>query len=321
MTILNNDDSGKTPQSLVSVIMNCYNSSKYLHEAIDSVFAQTYQNWEIIFWDNQSTDRSAEIFNSYDDPRLKYFSAPIHTLLGEARNYAISKSNGDLIAFLDCDDRWLRSKLVEQVKLFNRNSNISFAYANYYLIDEKGKRTFKGFKKSQPQGNVFRSFLRHYPVNLQTVMIRKFLLDNTEVHFDPKLDLSEEYDLFMRLLYETEASYIHTPLVEYRIHSAMGSLAKVEKYPKEIEYIVRKFRELIPGFDCDFAEQLNYLNAKIAYWRANAEMQKGSRKMAKKALTPYRFYNFIFFGLYVLTFFPSRAWCFFVSNRKAISLG
>ena len=52
-------------QPLVSVIMNCFNGEKYLREAIDSVIAQTYTNWEIIFWDNQSVDRSAEIFKSY----------------------------------------------------------------------------------------------------------------------------------------------------------------------------------------------------------------------------------------------------------------
>lgn len=59
-------------QPLVSVIMNCYNGSKYLKESIDSVLNQTYSNYEIIFWDNQSTDNSAEIFNSYTDSRLKY---------------------------------------------------------------------------------------------------------------------------------------------------------------------------------------------------------------------------------------------------------
>ena len=54
-------------QPLVSVVMNCYNGQRYLRDAIDSVYAQTYRNWEIIFWDNASTDRTAEIAHSYDD--------------------------------------------------------------------------------------------------------------------------------------------------------------------------------------------------------------------------------------------------------------
>ena len=94
---------------LVSVIMNCYNSDTYLGEAIDSVISQTYKNWEIIFWDNQSTDKSAEIVKSYDDERIKYFYAPSFTSLYEARNYAIEKANGEYIAFLDCDDKWYKN--------------------------------------------------------------------------------------------------------------------------------------------------------------------------------------------------------------------
>ena len=59
-------------QPLVSVIMNCYNGQKYLKEAIDSIYKQTYKNWEIIFWDNFSKDASAKIAKSYDY-RVKYF--------------------------------------------------------------------------------------------------------------------------------------------------------------------------------------------------------------------------------------------------------
>ena len=86
---------------LVSVIINCFNGEKYLKEAIDSVIKQTYQHWELIFWDNQSTDNSVEIFKSYADDRLKYFYAPTHTLLYEARNYATEESLGRFTALLN----------------------------------------------------------------------------------------------------------------------------------------------------------------------------------------------------------------------------
>ena len=58
---------------LVSIIMNCYNGEQYLPQALNSVVDQTYGNWELIFWDNQSTDKSAEIFKKYNDIRFKYF--------------------------------------------------------------------------------------------------------------------------------------------------------------------------------------------------------------------------------------------------------
>ena len=93
-------------EPLVSIIMNCYNGEKYLREALNSVIEQTFQNWELIFWDNQSSDRSAFVFKRYDEKRFKYFYSPKHTLLYEARNYAIEKASGEFYAFLDVDDWW-----------------------------------------------------------------------------------------------------------------------------------------------------------------------------------------------------------------------
>ena len=60
-------------EPLVSIIINCFNGEKYLRKCIESVISQTYKNWEIIFWDNKSSDRSAQIFKSYKDTRLKYY--------------------------------------------------------------------------------------------------------------------------------------------------------------------------------------------------------------------------------------------------------
>ena len=107
-----------TEQPLVSVIMNCFNGEKYLREAIDSVLAQTYQNWELIFWDNQSTDLSAAIVKKYRDKRIRYFYAPQHTKLYKARNEAYKRCKGELISLLDTDDHWKKTKLSIQVELF-----------------------------------------------------------------------------------------------------------------------------------------------------------------------------------------------------------
>src|SRR5574337_499452 len=104
----------------VSVIMNCLNSSKYLREAIDSVYAQTYKDWEIIFWDNASIDNSAEIAKGYDS-KLRYFRSEETVILGKVRNYAIEKARGEFIAFLDCDDLWLANKLERQIPFFKKN--------------------------------------------------------------------------------------------------------------------------------------------------------------------------------------------------------
>ena len=109
---MNNQD-----RPLISIIMNCHNSAKFLKEAIESVLNQTYTNWELIFWDNLSTDESAKILKSYDDCRIKYFISKEFTSLGKVRNFAINQSKGRFIAFLDCDDLWHPEKLSKQIPL------------------------------------------------------------------------------------------------------------------------------------------------------------------------------------------------------------
>ena len=88
-------------EPLVSIIMNCYNGEEYLPYSIESVIIQNYKNWELIFWDNCSTDNSPNIIKSYSDIRIKYFKSENNTSLGIARNLAILNSKGEYIAILD----------------------------------------------------------------------------------------------------------------------------------------------------------------------------------------------------------------------------
>ena len=87
-------------QAKVSVIMNCYNSGKFLKEALNSLVSQTYKNWELIFYDNQSTDESFDIFNSIRDKRFRYFKSKKFEKLGVARKNALLKAKGKFIVFL-----------------------------------------------------------------------------------------------------------------------------------------------------------------------------------------------------------------------------
>ena len=106
-----------------SVIVNCYNGETYLKKALDSIFSQTFGDYEVIFWDNQSTDSSAEIAKSYSDTRLHYLLAPNFTDISVARNLAVMQAQGKWIAFLDCDDVWLHEKLEQQHQLITEDDS------------------------------------------------------------------------------------------------------------------------------------------------------------------------------------------------------
>jgi len=131
------NDSGKL---LVTVVMNCFNGETYLREAIQSLLQQSYQNWELIFWDNQSKDSSAEIIRSFDDPRISYCYAEEHTGLGEARSRALTQAKGEWVGFLDVDDLWFPDKLTRQVKEIHKaGGQVGMAYCRceYFRDIEK----------------------------------------------------------------------------------------------------------------------------------------------------------------------------------------
>ena len=98
----------------VSVIMNCYNGGAFVRQAIESVYAQSYTDWEIVFWDNCSTDDTADIAQSFDS-KLRYFRGEYMVPLGAARNLALAKAEGDWIGFLDHDDLILPHRFARQM--------------------------------------------------------------------------------------------------------------------------------------------------------------------------------------------------------------
>ena len=207
---------------LVSVIMNCHNSGKYLPQALDSVYQQTFKDYEIIFWDNMSTDSSAEIALSYGEP-LRYFRGEEFLSLGAARNAAVERAEGKYIAFLDCDDIWLPEKLEKQVGLLDSNKELGLVYSDSYVIDSNGDlRDSTYFHGRKPfRGNAFNELFQSNTIPLLTAVIRTEVLDKVGV-FNPKYEIAEEYDLWLRIAAYYPIDFIEQPLAKFRVHSESG---------------------------------------------------------------------------------------------------
>ena len=218
--------------TLVSIIVNCYNGEKYLARALDSILNQTYQNWEIIFWDNQSTDNSSEIFKSYKDSRFKYFYANEYTVLGKARNLAIEKSKGDFIAFLDTDDLWDKNKLELQMGYFN-NPEVGVVYSNLWVL-KKDKKKKLYMRQKLPRGNIYNELIKNYSVGILTAVIRRKFYLKLEKKFDERFTIIEDFDFFLRLSKLCFFESIQEPLAYYRLHG--GNLSTVKKGQAIEEY-------------------------------------------------------------------------------------
>ena len=260
----------------VSVIMNCYNGEKYLRQAIDSVLAQTMEDWELVFWDNQSTDGSAAIVRSYGDSRIHYHYAPSHTLLYEARNHAIAKSRGGLIAFLDVDDWWLPEKLAAQVPLFD-DPTVGFACANFWVhSDRKGKR-WKFREAAIPTGWVLDHLLSGQLVGLLTLMVRRAALDSLDYPCDPRYHVFGDRDLGIRLSMAWKMGCVQEPIAVYRLHDANETAKHRVRHIEEIRTWLREMRDVpqirsSPGWSA--------IEGDFAYLRAMHELLEGRRGAA-----------------------------------------
>ena len=222
-------------EPLISIIMNCYNGEKYLREAIDSVINQTYKNWEIIFWDNRSTDKSAEIFKGYKDNRLKYYCASKHAnILYEARNCALLKVNGKFIAFLDVDDWWSHDKLEKQIPLFE-DSEVGLVYGNLWRFFEKKNKKKIYRKKSLPTGMALNELMNDYVIGSPTYVIRKESLESLKYCFNNNFHIIGDFDLNIRLAAKWKIDCVQEPIATARIHGRNESLLNKNKEIDELK--------------------------------------------------------------------------------------
>ena len=218
---------------LVSIILNCYNGEKYLYESLKSIENQTYKNWELIFWDNKSTDNSKEIFQSSLHKNFKYFSSQKHTSLYAARNLAIQKARGQFIAFIDSDDTWNRDKLKVQMKYF-KDKEIGVVYGNLWLKKESFNKKKKHINYKIPEGYIYSSLIKNYYVGLLSSVIKRSCLGKSKKIFNDKYDIIGDYDLFLRLSKKYKFKAIQEPVATYRLH--YNNLSNLNKKHEVFEF-------------------------------------------------------------------------------------
>ena len=222
-------------EPLVSIIINCFNGEKYLRKCVESIISQTYKNWEIIFWDNKSSDRSAQIFKSYKDIRLKYYLADNHSsILYQARNYALDKASGEFIAFLDTDDWWLPTKLNKQIILFN-DPKVGLVYGNIWRYFEKNNKKIILKKNNLPQGLILGNLLKNYLIRLSSMVIRKSYLNKLDYKFNNNFHIIGDFDLNVRIAAIYKVACVQQPVAFLRYHDKNESLINKEKEIQELK--------------------------------------------------------------------------------------
>ncbi|MBD5539254.1 MAG: glycosyltransferase [Desulfovibrio sp.] len=312
----------------VSVIMNCLNCGRDLPAALESVRRQTFQDLEIIFWDNGSTDDSAVIARAYG-AQLRYFRGAETVPLGAARNLALAEARGRYVAFLDCDDLWRPAKLEKQVALFETNARVGLVCTDTEIVD--GRRVLaRVFAQSAPgRGMVFAELMARQWISMSSAMLRREALESvacgpadgegcTGRWFDESLNVCEEADLFYRIAHDWELDYIDEPLTVWRVHGGNTTFRKFGQFADETLCILEKHRRLYPGYDADHAELVALLTRRAAFQKGVALWREGRNAEAREVVRPWRASSPKYRLFWAATYLPGS--CFDVAARAYFAL-
>jgi glycosyltransferase involved in cell wall biosynthesis len=223
--------------------MNCHNGEKYLEESLQSLLNQSYKNWELVFFDNASTDQSKNIFNTFKDKRFKYFFRKKKNNLYKARNLAIAKTKGHFIAFIDVDDWWEKNNLSKR-KLFFKSQEYAFSYSNCFYYFEKNKKKKLFTKNNLPYGHIFNDLSKNYLVNLSSIVLRKSFLHKLDYFFNSQYNIIGDFDLILRLSEKYLAHSINKPLVNIRYHNENFSRLNRDLFYNEYKNWYKKIIKL-----------------------------------------------------------------------------
>jgi len=212
----------------VSIILTSYNHAKYLREAIDSTLAQTFTDFELIIWDDASTDNSWEIIQSYDDPRIKAFRNDQQRRGIYGINKAISEvAQGEYIAIHHSDDVWEPDKLEKQVEFLAGHSDIGAVFTNALAIGEDSKpfidETHFYYKRFDQPNRTRHEWLRYFyekgnALCHPSVLIRKQCYMDCGLY---RYGLAQigDLDMWIRLTLKHQIHVIQDRLVRFRVRS------------------------------------------------------------------------------------------------------
>ena len=213
----------------VSVVMPVFNGELYVREAIESVLAQTFKNFELLIINDGSTDRTAEVISSFEDPRIRILHNPSNIGLAASRNRGIQEATGQYLAWLDCDDLSMPHRLQRQVQLLDSRAGIGVCGTWVRPIG-----AVEGALWRYPTDPRFIRcrMLFDNPLAISSVVLRRDLLLQHSLAHDTSFRYAEDYEFWERVSGYCEIANIPEVLTLYRLHPGQMShgLAEVQQY-------------------------------------------------------------------------------------------
>jgi glycosyltransferase involved in cell wall biosynthesis len=197
----------------VSVIIPSHNRLPLLREAVESVLAQDFEDFELLVVDDGSTDGTFEEMKKYGG-RVKALRLDVNRGVSAARNRGVAASRGKYVAFLDSDDLWMKGKMRIQVDFLDQNPQYPLCYTDEIWI-RRGRRVNPMKKHAKYSGWIFSQCLPLCIISPSSAMMRRSLLDKVGL-FDEALPACEDYDLWLRITARYPVFFIEKPLITKR---------------------------------------------------------------------------------------------------------
>lgn len=238
--------SAKSAKPVVSVVMPLYNGERYLREAVESVLAQTFADFELIAIDDASTDGTARLMESYDDPRIRLLRNEANLGLVGTLNRGLGAAAGAYVARMDQDDVSLPERFAKQVAFMDSHPEVAACGTWARHIDAEG-RLMGDIRKAVGRQMDY-EFWRPSPLFHSSAMIRVSQLG--PMRYDPEAYWCEDYDLWLRLRREHRLDNLPEFLLLYRIHGDSMSMANMERQMRATHKVFRRH----VGLDITFEE-------------------------------------------------------------------
>ena len=212
---------------LVSIIIPTFNRATYIGAALDSIVNQTYTHWECWVVDDGSTDATKALMDTYckQDARINYVSRPDTFAKGSngSRNYGVTMSQGDFIAFCDDDDFWLHDKLEKQLPIFKSHPEVGLVTGNIEYVNTDGLRTGRIIKQTGNHGYVFKDLLLKNRLSMITPVLRRDVFDKVGP-FNTNFKIFEDWEYWRRVAYYYNFFALEDVLACVRKHDTNTSL-------------------------------------------------------------------------------------------------
>ena len=283
----------------VSVVIPAYNAEKYIKASIESVFAQSYQDFEVIVVDDGSTDRTKDVLDQFGN-RIRMIKGPNKGPSG-ARNTGIRASRGRYVAFLDSDDLWTADKLAVQVRFLENHSDVGMVFSDMLKFNSRGVISESYLKNVRKIKNCYDTLLRNRDglnnatelllqcnlIPTGSVLVRRDCLLKAGL-FDENLRTVEDLDLWLRLSMVTKLGFVPHVLKHKREHEAnlssdfckavVADIYLVEKFKGEYPHLAKQYGKY---YKRRLSKDYSYLGSKCLSEGKNGEARSNFARSLK----------------------------------------